>query len=278
MKKKNIVWLASYPKSGNTWFRSFLSVVTDQKELDINNLDTSYLFSNKEQTETVLDVNCDYLSHEECINFRKIALSHLSNTSMGNIYVKTHDCFSFLGTTPHHPEESTFCAIYFVRNPLDVTLSYANHTGLPVEEVIERFIVQDGAGLYAQKSRGFKRYPSIIGSWNENVEGWLKYPKFPVHFIRYEDLRASPFETFKTASEKLRLNLSDEEIRRGVSETAFDKMQAQEKASGFKEKPNPSSMFFFKGEVGRWKKELSQNQVETIRNHSERMMRHFGYW
>jgi hypothetical protein len=91
-------------------------------------------------------------------------------------------------------------------------------------------------------------------------------------------MKANPFETFKAAIQAIGLNYSDEQIKFAINETEFEKLQKKEQEKGFKEKQVPSSNFFFKGQVGRWKEELSSEQIEKIRQANEPMMRHFGYW
>ena len=108
-----------------------------------------------------------------------------------------------------------------------------------------------------------------------HVQSWLVKPAFPVHFIRYEDMKEKPFETFKLGVQAIGLAFSDEQIRFAIQETQFEKLQKKEQEKGFKENQIPTSSFFFKGQVGRWKEELSNEQIRAI---NEPMMRRFGYW
>lgn len=278
--KKQIVWLASYPKSGNTWFRSFLTALLNKKEIDLNKMATDGIFSGKNYVENILDLNADYLSRSQVEAYQRIAFSYLSETSKKQLFIKIHDAYTFSKNDglPLIPEQPTQTAIYLVRNPLDVALSLANHIGKSTEKAIDKYIVNPTGGFVSLKNSANNQFHQPLSTWSMHVESWLNKPSFPVHFMRYEDMKAKPFETFKAAIQAIGLNYSDEQIKFAINETKFEKLQKKEQEKGFKEKQIPASSFFFKGQVGRWKEELSDEQIEKIRIANEPMMRHFGYW
>ncbi|WP_367914580.1 sulfotransferase domain-containing protein [Leadbetterella sp. DM7] len=278
--RNGIVWLASYPKSGNTWFRAFLTALTSGGEPDINSMDTDGIFSGKNHLEAVLDMNADYLDFRQIERFQRIAFTHLAETSKRPLFIKIHDAFTFSETDgqPLIPENCSRQGIYFVRNPLDVTLSLVNHLGKPVDRVIEKLITNKEATFLPQKITPNSQFHQPLGTWSMHVESWLKYPSFPVHIMRYEDMKERPFETFSKAVEALGLEAGPEQIRCAIENTRFEKLQKKEEEAGFREKQIPSSRFFFKGQSGRWKEELTGEQIEKIRKINEPMMRRFGYW
>jgi len=278
--KKKIVWLASYPKSGNTWLRIFLSVLCKGSGVDLNKMGTDGIFSSKHFLENTLDMNPDYLSQEEVAAYQRLTFSHLSQSVQKQLYIKIHDAFTFseIDGLPLIPEQATLSAMYVVRNPLDVALSFANHLGKPVETAIEKFIVNSSGAFLSKRNAGNNQFYQPMGTWSMHVESWLTKPKFPVHFIRYEDLKEKPFETFKNAVDAIGIDATDEQVNHAIAETQFEKLQKKEQESGFKEKLIPGSSFFFKGQVGRWKEELTAEQIEKIRKVNEPMMREFGYW
>ncbi len=277
--KKQIVWLASYPKSGNTWFRSFLTALLNEKEVDLNKMATDGIFSGKSNVENVLDLNADYLSRRQIETYQRIAYNYLSETSKKQLYIKIHDAFTFSENDqrPLIPENPTQIAIYLVRNPLDVALSLANHVGKSVEKTIEKFIINPKGGFVSIKNSANNQFHQPLGTWSMHAESWLTKPNFPVHFMRYEDMKEKPFETFKAAITAMKLMVSDEQIQMAIADTEFEKLQQKELEKGFREKQNPSSMFFHKGQVGRWKEELTDEQIKKIIAANEPMMRHFGY-
>ena len=275
-----LVWLASYPKSGNTWFRSFISVLQKNKELDINKIETDGIFSGKTILEDFLDVDSDYLSQSEIEEFRRIAFSYVSGNGKKNYYYKIHDAFTFseYDGLPLVPIEPSKVAIYIVRNPLDVALSFANHINSDIDRTIDDYLINEKGFLGKKISSGGIQFFQPLSSWSMHVESWLKYPSFPVHFIRYEDMKNQPFETFKGAVNAIGLDVTDEQIQEAIEATTFEKLKKQENDGGFKEKLHHETTFFFKGEAGRWKKELTEHQINKIRESNEPMMRHFGYW
>jgi hypothetical protein len=278
--QKQIVWLASYPKSGNTWFRSFLTALLKDKEVDLNQMATDGIFSGKNYIENILDLNSDYLSRQQIESFQRIAFTYLSAKSKKQLFIKIHDAFTYSDTDgfPLIPEEPTKLAIYLLRNPLDVALSLANHIGKSTEESIEKYIINPAGSFLPSQNTAYNQFYQPLGTWSMHVQSWLENPHFPVHFIRYEDMKEKPFETFKEAITAIGLEFNDEQIQFAIEETKFEKLQKKEQEKGFKEKQNPTSSFFFKGQVGRWKEELSHEQIKKIRAINEPMMRRFGYW
>jgi Sulfotransferase domain len=276
----NIIWLASYPKSGNTWFRSFLTALFSEKELDLNKIGTDGIFSDKHYVENALDVDADFLCPRQIEKYQRLAFTHLSEKASKPLFIKIHDAFTLSETDdlPLIPEAATRMAIYLARNPLDVALSLANHVNRSIETTIEKYIVNEKGAFGKKKSMPVSQFSQPLGTWAMHAESWLTKPNFRVHFVRYEDLKAKPFETFKAAVEAMRLNVTDRQIQRAIDETEFEKLKQKEAEKGFREKMNLQSSFFYKGQVGRWKEELTEVQIEKIRTVNESMMRHFGYW
>jgi hypothetical protein len=275
---KNIIWLASYPKSGNTWFRSFLTALTTGTEVNLDKMNTDGIFSNKVVLEKTLDLDADHLLPHQIEEYQRIVYNYLSKTADKPKFIKIHDAFTFSKNTPLIPEEATKVAIYLIRNPLDVTLSLANHVGLNVDQTIEKYITNPNGAFIKRKSSASTQFHQPLGSWNMHVESWLSKPKFPVHFVKYEDLKTKPFLVFSDALKAMGLTYSEEQIQNAIAETEFEKLQKKEKEKGFKEKPIDSVAFFRKGKVGSWREELTIEQIQKIKTANEPMMRHFNYW
>lgn len=277
--KNNIIWLASYPKSGNTWFRSFLTALLNQGEIDINKMGTDGIYSAKEYIESILDLCTDDLRPREFESFRKLAFSYQAKEITKESFVKIHDAYTYSrwDGLPLIPAEGSRVAIYLARNPLDVVLSLANHTGLNIDDTIDKYINCE-EGAFIKKGKTAQQYYQLMGTWAMHAISWINQKDIPVHIIRYEDMKANTFETFKVAVLKMQLEYSDEAILKAIEATDFKKLKKQEENKGFKEKQIPSSAFFFKGETGRWKKELTKEQVQKIMTVNESMMKQLGYW
>lgn len=278
--KKNIVWLASYPKSGNTWFRSFISALRNKGEVDINAISTEGIFSQKIVLEEYLDLDADEIPVSKIDQFKRISFKHQSNISEEKCFVKIHDLYSIseIDHQPIVPEESTLAAIYFVRNPLDVTISMANHNGQSLDKTITKVICNEQAHLVRNKNHAYDQFPQFLGTWNMHVESWKNVTAFPVFFVRYEDLKNNPQDTFTRVLKQIAYEATEEEIRLAIEATQFEKLKNQEAEFGFREKPKACKSFFNKGEVGQWKVQLNQEQTSIIKQFNEPMMREFGYW
>lgn len=277
--ENNIIWLASYPKSGNTWFRSFLTALLNQGEIDINKMETDGIFSAKEYIESILDLSVDDLRPREFEAFRKIAFVHKAQETKKELFVKIHDAYTYSrwDGLPLIPNTGSLVALYLVRNPLDVVLSLANHTGLNIDDTIEKYMNCE-EGAFIKKGKTAQQYYQLMGTWAMHAASWMNQNEIPVHFIRYEDMKTKSFKTFKAAVVQMKLSYSDEAILKAIEACDFKKLKQQEENKGFKEKQIPSSAFFFKGETGRWKNELTKEQIQKIMTVNESMMKRFGYW
>lgn len=277
--ENNIIWLASYPKSGNTWFRSFLTALLNQGSIDINKMETDGIFSAKEYIESILDLSTDDLRPREFESLRKTAFAYKAQLAQKELFVKIHDAYTYSrwDGLPLIPNDGSRLALYLVRNPLDVVLSLANHTGLNIEDTIDKYMNCE-EGSFSKKRKTAQQYYQLMGTWAMHASSWIQQKDIPVHIIRYEDMKTNPFTTFKMAVEKMQLNYSDDAIRNAIEATDFKKLKQQEENKGFKEKAILSSAFFFKGESGRWKKELTKEQIQKIMTVNESMMKRLGYW
>lgn len=277
--ENKIIWLASYPKSGNTWFRSFLTALLNQGEIDINKMETDGIFSSKEYIESILDICTDDLRPRELESFRKVAFTYKAQEIQKESFVKIHDAYTYSrwDGLPLIPASGSRVALYLVRNPLDVVLSLANHTGLNVEDTIDKYMNCE-EGAFVKKGKTDQQYYQLMGTWAMHASSWMNQKDIPVHVIRYEDMKVKPFETFKIAVVQMQLPYNDESIIQAIEACDFKKLKQQEENKGFKEKALPSSAFFFKGETGRWKQELTKGQIIKIMTVNESMMKRFGYW
>jgi hypothetical protein len=278
MESKNVIWLASYPKSGNTWFRSFLTALM-KGDVDINEMATDGIYSAKNYIEDALDLEVDDLSELELQRFRKIAFTHIHQNKEKPSFVKTHDAFTYSpwGGEPIIPTEISKVAIYLIRNPLDVALSFANHNGQEVQETIDKFICST-QGAMVKRFKAANQSKQLMGTWAMHVESWISQIDIPVCVIRYEDMEANPEGTFTRAVKAMGLDYTESEIQQAIELSRFERLKTQEKEKGFKEKAIKASSFFHQGKTGRWKEELNISQIQKITRINEKMMRKFGYF
>ena len=277
--RKNMIWLASYPKSGSTWFRIFLSNLfsgSDQP-VHINHLAETIISSNRVVIDNYLGMHSSELSVEETNNFRPHVFKRFSEEQKGLVYVKTHEAWmrNSLGE-PIFPEEITKGVLYLIRNPLDIAISYAHHNNEPVDRTISG-INNEVYSICEQKDRIFVQTQQVITSWSGHVRSWILESGLPVRVIRYEDMLQDPMVSFKNAIEFLDLRYEDEEIAQAINHSTFDTLKAMEIKDGFAERGNRSEAFFRNGRAGEGVSALSDTQIgEVVKTHGE-MMKRFGY-
>ena len=274
-----IYWLASYPKSGNTWTRGFINALLNKdadQEVDINALNTGPIASSRHWLENGLGFDIDQLDHDEVDNLRPFAYRWLAERIEGYGYHKVHDAYTYLPNgLPLFPKEATAGVLQIVRNPLDVAVSYANHNG----ESIEKSIRKMGNPRHAFSASENRCHPQIrqwLLSWSHHVRSWQS-ADFNILTVRYEDMKCMPEYTFRKMAEFLQLSSDEKSVRSALEKSHFDNLKSQEENKGFKEKPTGASSFFRKGIVGDWKNTLTDEQIAGIIEDHGEVMASFGY-
>lgn len=275
---KGIVWLASYPKSGNTWFRSFISNLTakDNEETNINKMKTDGIASGVELFEEATGIEASDLTADEIDNIRPEVYKYVAAEAKRELYVKIHDAYTFLkNNEPLIPEENSK-AVYILRNPLDVAVSLSFHLSCDIDTAIKAMGNNDFC-FCGKTDRFHSQLRQRLLTWSNHVESWVDKAKLPVHVMRYEDMKNDPFETFYKAALFMELPCNEEKIDKAIKASDFKVLKAQEKASGFKEKPAKMNSFFRSGNIGDWREHLSEEQVKIIINDHKEVMKRFGY-
>jgi aryl sulfotransferase len=276
---KNIIWLTSYPKSGNTWFRFFLAnLQTDREEpADINRLVETPVASTRVVFDDITGIGSADLTHDEIDRLRPEVYRFLSEESKETRFMKIHDAYTYVeGGIPLVPSEVTRGVIYFIRSPLDVAVSFANHSGIDIDQAIkqmndETFCLCDATGKLEVQLR------QRLLSWSKHVQSWIQAPGLDVLVIRYEDMKQKPVETFTRAARFAGLEYPPGKIRKALKQSNFKEMQRQEQEKGFREKSPSCDVFFYKGEIGTWRNVLNKKQVQTIIRYHKDVMKQFGY-
>lgn len=286
MSEKNkslmgLVWLASYPKSGNTWTRNFLHNIMsimageDDGAYDINDMSAMSTWEvGAQYYEELLGKPVTKCDRAEIAAIRPKVQKFIAENAGGLAFVKTHHAMVLDRGVPAINFDVTAGAIYIVRNPLDVATSFANHLNATTDKTVEQMAVED-----AETPMTDKVVYEIYGSWSQHVESWTRKPHRAIYVMRYEDMLADPRKSFGGLVRHLLLKPSDEELDRAIELSSFDvlKKQEQESEAGFKEKPIPSKEFFRSGKAGGWRTELNDDQIRCIiSRHREQMIR-FGY-
>lgn len=276
---KNIVWLVSYPKSGNTWFRIFLSNYIKNPDTPLSLTDIKYkkTASSAVYFEETVGLNPFELTENEVDLWRPDVYRFLSKEYAKNediCYKKVHDAYTInTNKKPLFPEEVSKGAVYFVRNPLDVCVSFANHNACHIEEKVEQ-ILDENASFHGKK-RGPLR--QILKSWKSHIESWQSQSLIPIHFVRYEDMLQNPVGTFGNIIRFLGLEYEEQRLKKAIVNSDFKLLQQMEKENGFNEKLQQCKNFFWKGKIGNYKDYLTAEQINRIVDYNYNAMKEFGY-
>lgn len=273
-----IYWLASYPKSGNTWFRTFLCNLQEDGSVpvDINALRTSPIATFRGWLDEVLGFDTADLTHDEIERLRPDVYGWSKHDKEIG-YHKIHDAYSLTQDgEPLVGREATLGALYIIRNPLDVAVSTANFWNCSLDEAVDRLCYSEAALCTTRRAlRDHVR--SHLGNWSQHVLSWVDAPGLNVEVLRFEDMLAKPMEAFSRATRFL--GLPDDPIRvaKAIRFSEFRELARQEAASGFRERPRISGRFFRNGQIGDGQKHLSSGQIERIIAAHGSVMSRFGY-
>ena len=279
-----IIWIASYPKSGNTWVRAIISsfLNSDSNEIDINNLKIRQFPLAQDFKELIRDFKSEEQFVKNCIPAQeKINLDNQIK------FFKTHSAYWKYGNYTFTNEINSLGVIHVVRDPRNVITSVMNHfnrTANSYEKAI-RFITDDKKMLSSENlPQSENDIPTIISSWSNHYNSWKKFKKNNL-LIKYENLLINPESEFLKIAEFLKnlikIKINSSQVYNTIKNTDFEKFKTQESIYGFKEaaknKNNENINFFHLGPENNWKKLLSENTKKTIESTFREEMRELGY-
>lgn len=273
-----IIWLASYPKSGSTWVRVFLSNYLQNAETPaaINALRIAGTASSRQTFEDLVGVEASDLTPAQIDACRPAAYRLLAAQSDEPLFLKVHDACGRADTgEPLFPADVTGGVLYVVRHPCDVAVSYAHHNGVSLERAIA--VMATATHALSGRSHALEvQLRQTLSTWSGHVCSWLG-SGLPVHVLRYEDLLAHPVEGFGAAIGFLGWPLDPARLSRAIEFSGFDELQAQEGRGNFNERPQGAPAFFRSGRAGGWRRVLTGAQVAAIVEAHGPVMRRFGY-
>lgn len=275
-----ILWIASYPKSGNTWTRHFLhnllKILEGEDEgraQSINSLNEYTIWDiSAHPYEKILGKPPKDVDRAEIAKIRPQVQAQIAERTDGLAMVKTHHALVIDRGTPAINFEVTSGAIYIVRNPLDVAISFANHLGSTIDRAIEEMGIRNLETGVSEQS-----VYEIYGSWSQHVESWTRKPHRAIYVMRYEDMLEHTRAVFRGLCTHLLLNPTDEQLDLAIQRSSFEELRKQEDEEGYREKPDSAPRFFRSGKAGEWREVLTPEQVRTIIIAHNEQMRRFGY-
>ncbi len=275
----NIYWLASYPKSGNTWMRILLTnyLRNAEQPADINSLEGGPIASARQVFDDAVGIEASDLTQDEIERYRPFVYEKMSELAREALFLKVHDAFTY---TPYGysliSKAATAGVIYLIRNPMDVAVSFAHHNRSTVERIVDR--MGDPHYAFVDKPQSLhNQLRQRLLTWSGHVTSWVDEPGLRVQVVRYEDLKADTLATFREVVRFCGLDDDLPRITKAVRFSQFEQAHQQEVERGFGEKMPGAELFFRKGQVGSWREELSSGMVEKLKKDHGPVMHRFGY-
>lgn len=276
----NLLWLASYPKSGNTWMRMLLANYFGEEDEphDINTPGvTNGIASTRLFFDYVHGLDSTVLTDDEVQNLRPFVYDFMSSEATDLVWMKVHDAQQQVSDQVMlFPASASRGAVYILRNPLDVAVSMAFHSGHEDFEKSSKQICRHGHSVGGSADSQLRQY---LHSWTEHVISWTVQSDIPILIVRYEDMLEDPARELRGVLKFARPDhdIEEDRLRMSVENASFENLQKAEKESGFRETTKRQKQFFRSGIAGDWKSKLTGEQVDRIRQGNEEMMAKFGY-
>ncbi|PTS81566.1 sulfotransferase [Sphingomonas sp. HMWF008] len=273
------IWLASYPKSGNTWLRLALkSLQRGGAPIRLAELSSyarmpigRYLFDG------VLEADSGSMTDAEIEALRPAFHDAHFGSGGAPELCKIHDCwFRTVDGRAVFDRHHTRAAIYIVRDPRDVAVSWARFTARSIDWAI-RYLARSTARLRPDPDRTNGAIAQRIGDWSSHPASWIDESGLAPLVIRYEDMHADLPAVLAQVAVLLEWDARPSAIAGAVAATRFDRLAEEEARDGFREKPESAARFFHTGRSGGWRDVLTPDQAARIVADHAPMMRRFGY-
>jgi hypothetical protein len=273
--RRSIIWLASYPKSGNTWTRLFLANYLSNAAEPVP-INAAHRFAMGDGIVKMYNLVAgraiDPQDLSLALRLRDGVLRGIVANNADVNFVKTHNARVAPEGVALIPDRYTRSAIYIIRNPLDMVLSYARHYGITHEDAAGKICHPDNANLPTETS-----VAQYLSSWDTHVKTWMAYAPWKRLLLRYEDLLDDPEAQFTKVLELVGVPVDAERLARAIRFSSFDELSKQEEAEGFIERPKESDKFFRKGQKDQWKTDLDPALADMIREKMGETMKRYGY-
>ncbi len=279
-----IIWISSYPKSGNTWLRSLISNYFFSKDgsfdfeliKQIDSFPNSKFFRKyKDKFENPEDTSKYWINEQEKIN----SLSKV-------FFFKTHNALCKISGNKFTNQKNTLAAIYIIRDPRNVITSISTHYQISKHEALN-FMKDKNRGIIEQEGKRFTGFQALL-SWDLHVKSWTENTLYPTLTIRYEDLILNTFSTFEkvvsfinkvTNSKK---GIDQIKLEKCVDNCKFSNLKKMEKDNGFDEsmidkKTGKKIVFFNLGEKNNYKEMLEENMINEINSIFNYELKKFKY-
>lgn len=280
-------YLASYPRSGNTWCRIFITELLrlsrkgqSRQRLNLNtDINTGINVASRHWLNDQLGINTCDLSFREIDPLRaKAGESNLVFVDSDRFH-KVHDAFTSPESvlTPVVSIKNCKGVVYISRHPEDVAISLSHFSDWDFSKSVQS-LINPNAAVAPMDHTGDNQVRQHIGRWDQHVRSWLDQSYLPILSIRYEDMLSDSFATFSSLAEFLELSHDPTFIHQVIDNTTIGKLQELEREAGrFKEKPNTCQSFFRSGRSGEGAEKLSLEQRRLLYSVLGPTMKRLGY-
>lgn len=272
-------WIASYPKSGNTWLRLALYALLHPERPF--SFPTGPLFAptagGRGDLEEALDLESTDLTEDELLRLRPLAYRALAAASPAPLYRKVHEAWSQTEDgLALFPPDVTLGTIYIARDPRDVAVSWAHHFDCDLETAVAALCSWETK--LGVKPRGAEaQMPQRLSSWSGHARSWLDAPGRPPCVLRYEDMLTDPAQALRTVARYASIPFDEDGLRAAVAATEFNQLRKQERRYGFDGGQTERRLFFRNGRAGGWRNALpSGHEARLVAEHGAVMAR-LGY-
>ena len=276
-----IIWIASYPKSGNTWVRSIISsyFFSDTGDFDFNLLKNISLYPGPKYFKNKINKPGEVSLFWE--SSQKNIVSKEKQT-----FLKTHNALIALNNRLFTSEKTSLGAIYIVRDPRNILSSLKNHYDF--KDYNEAFEFMKNKKKYIWDIRKNNDYSGFqfLGSWQEHYKSWIKNQKFKTLLVKYEDLERDCYSTSLKLIQYILLlkgkasKVDEKKLFRSIESTKFDVLKKKENDFGFDESIKVNDInksFFFLGPENKWQKKLPNDILKKIENEFQEDLKYFNY-
>jgi len=277
-----IIWIASYPKSGNTFLRTFLASYYYSKKgkFDFDLLLKIHQFPNMKFSKT--KSLC-----EEDASLKWILNQNEFFDKKNLNFVKTHNCLLPYKGNKFTTKDQTIGAIYVVRDPRNVITSMTHHYSITYEIALKKMLDDNATLLQKSYDGDFSNF-TYLSSWSKNYRSWKNSNEFKILFIKYEELELNKEDTFAkvlsfiNALSNYEKDIDEKKFYNSLNSTSFSNLQNKEKNEGFEEsvisrETGKKIPFFNLGFKNRWQKILPEDIKKKINQSLSEDIKALGY-
>ena len=279
-----IIWISSYPKSGNTWLRSLISNYFFSKDgnfsfeliKQIDSFPSSKFFRNYEDKfEKPEDTSKYWIKEQEKIN------------SLNKIFfLKTHNALCKINGNKFTDQNNTLAAIYIVRDPRNVITSIANHYQITTQNAFD-FMKDKNRGIIEREGNRYTGFQPLF-SWDLHLKSWTENTLYPSLIIKYEDLIIDTASVFKKVLEFIKKisnsknNINEQKLLKCVENCKFSNLKTMEREKGFDEsmvdkKTGNKIAFFNLGEKNNFKDILEKDLINEMNDYFKYQLKKYKY-